>query len=607
MNKKKNKAVQGRHAVEPGENAKTQKAPEAGARPAQPSPAKSGASPLGAKAPASGAKQPASGAKQPASGAKAPAGGAKAPAKSKAPAAAGGATLAMPQAQRPGMPPGGGKAGPAGARQARPQGGGMLPVDMADAGKPHRKRKAGKIVGITFGVIFGVLAAVYIGVAIYFTGRFMPSSNIGDLDVSLMAAADAEQALSDSIQDYKLSISGEGFSLELSSSDAALSLDEGAVVGAMLEDMNPWLWPLELRKDHDETGKLVAESNGTGLEEAVRGAVATFNESAEQPVNATIAYDEAKSAFVVQPEKIGTALDPDAIIKAADEALAVLNPNVKLTDAHLLQPTVLSTDKALATAAANANTMIAANLVLTMAGDTAATVDADLISQWVVLGDDLTAALDDEALTAWVEQLASECNTVGTQRTYTRPDGKSITVSGGSYGWTVDNESLLATVRDAVTNGTTETVEVPTSTSGSAYNGVGQRDWGARYCDIDLSEQHVRFYDESGALVWESDCVSGLPNGKRDTPTGVYWLNQKASPSTLIGYENGQKTYETPVQYWMPFVGNSVGLHDANWQSSFGGSRYQTNGSHGCVNLPPSAAGELYGIIQSGDAVVCHW
>ena len=85
-----------------------------------------------------------------------------------------------------------------------------------------------------------------------------------------------------------------------------------------------------------------------------------FNASAEQPVNATIAYDPDQGAFAVQPESAGTALDADQIVRKADEALAVLNPKVTLTAEDLLKPTVLSTDAALATATANANTMIAA-------------------------------------------------------------------------------------------------------------------------------------------------------------------------------------------------------------------------------------------------------
>ena len=67
--------------------------------------------------------------------------------------------------------------------------------------------------------------------------------------------------------------------------------------------------------------------------------------------------------------------------------------------------------------------------------------------------------------------------------------------------------------------------------------------------------------------------------------------------------ENGEYEYETPVQYWMPFNGG-VGFHDASWQASFGGDVYTYNGSHGCINLPPDKAAELYEIIDTETPIV---
>ena len=400
----------------------------------------------------------------------------------------------------------------------------------------------------------GLLLIAYVAGSLYFTDRFMPNSNIGDINVSLMSAGDAEKVLVDSIKDYALSIDGQGFSLKLTASDAGLSIDEGKVVRDMLSDMNPWAWPFELQKDHDETAKLVATYNGTGLEDAIRSAVAAFNEGAAQPVNATIGFDDAQASFVIKPEAVGTALDADAVIKAADEAVADLDPQVKLTSEQLLKPTVLSTDPKLTSAADSANTMIKADLELLMAGTVAGTVDASLISQWVSLDDELAVTLDEGALTAWVDELAAVCNTVGTQRTYTRSDGKVVTVAGGTYGWEVDKDALLALVKDGVANGAANTVDIP--------------------------------------------C----------TQTGVYMVNAKQSPSKLIGYNGNEKIYETEVQYWMPFVGNYIGFHDADWQPAFGGTLYADGaGSHGCVNLPPSKAAELYGMLSSGDTVVSHW
>ena len=57
----------------------------------------------------------------------------------------------------------------------------------------------------------------------------------------------------------------------------------------------------------------------------------------------------------------------------------------------------------------------------------------------------------------------------------------------------------------------------------------------------------------------------------------------------------------------MPF-NDGVGFHDANWQPDFGGSMYMSGyGSHGCINLPPSAAAELYSLCSIGDVVVVHY
>ncbi len=55
----------------------------------------------------------------------------------------------------------------------------------------------------------------------------------------------------------------------------------------------------------------------------------------------------------------------------------------------------------------------------------------------------------------------------------------------------------------------------------------------------------------------------------------------------------------------MPFNGN-IGMHDATWRGSFGGSIYKTNGSHGCINLPRAAAKTIYENIEKGMPVLCY-
>ena len=55
------------------------------------------------------------------------------------------------------------------------------------------------------------------------------------------------------------------------------------------------------------------------------------------------------------------------------------------------------------------------------------------------------------------------------------------------------------------------------------------------------------------------------------------------------------------------FLTEGAGLHDASWRSSFGGSIYKTNGSHGCVNMPYSVAKAIYENIEDYTTIICRY
>ena len=144
----------------------------------------------------------------------------------------------------------------------------------------------------------------------------------------------------------------------------------------------------------------------------------------------------------------------------------------------------------------------------------------------------------------------------------------------------------------------------------AVYN-PGGADWGDRWVDIDLSEQWVRFYD-GGQLVEAAPVITGsvaVPGC--ETPQGSYYVNAMARDQTLVGQTDpatGKPRYKTPVSYWMPFSGNVIGLHDASWQTDWGGGAYLTeNGSHGCVNLQPEVAAWAWDFLHVGDPVIVHY
>ena len=53
----------------------------------------------------------------------------------------------------------------------------------------------------------------------------------------------------------------------------------------------------------------------------------------------------------------------------------------------------------------------------------------------------------------------------------------------------------------------------------------------------------------------------------------------------------------------MPFNGG-IGLHDAPWQTNFGGDWYLEHGSRGCVNLQYDVAETVFNNVDSGTVVV---
>ena len=173
-------------------------------------------------------------------------------------------------------------------------------------------------------------------------------------------------------------------------------------------------------------------------------------------------------------------------------------------------------------------------------------------------------------------------------------------VKGGNYGWKMDEEKEIKEVLDAVKHGK-QLERKPATTSDS--DNTSYQSLGNTYVEISKQKQHMFFY-KNGKLVLESDVVTGRPSG-HDTPGGIYYVSQKQRNRTLRGFNDDGSRYRAFVRYWMRFNG-SIGLHDAPWQSSFGGRRYQYAGSHGCVNLPSKVAKELYEVIDMYTPVIVY-
>lgn len=218
--------------------------------------------------------------------------------------------------------------------------------------------------------------------------------------------------------------------------------------------------------------------------------------------------------------------------------------------------------------------------------------------------DDMSGNVNDKAVAKFVSKLAKEYDTAGEKLHIKSLTGKEFDVNGGTYGWIIDQDGEAKQLKKDLESHKKVRREPVYLQKGE---GKYSHSIGKTYVDVDITLQKVNYFKD-GKRVFKCDCVTGNEIAGHSTPTGLYYLNSKSRNITLVGGgKKGSKGYyESPVSYWMPFIGQSIGLHDASWRSTFGGTIYKTAGSHGCINLPPDKAGELYDILEIGTPVIVH-
>ena len=314
------------------------------------------------------------------------------------------------------------------------------------------------------------------------------------------------------------------------------------------------------------------------------------------------AYVDMESGdFNIVKEVYGTTPDPDKYFNAVLESIELGNFMFKYNESdYITAPTVKSTDEDLIKYQKFCKKYLKQKITYEL-GDETFTISVDDLQG--MLSDDMDGSVDEEAVAHYVAGLCKKYDTAGVERTFTSLTGKKITVSGGTYGWTINKDAETAQL----------IADIQSHKNVSREPEFYQRGWGEyssslgkTYVDVDIAKQHLSYF-KNGKLAFETDVVTGCPAAGHSTVLGTFYINSKQRNVTLKGRENNGEKYESFVSYWMAFYGASYGLHDASWRSTFGGDIYKYNGSHGCVNMPPAKTGTLYNILEIGTPVVVHY
>lgn len=162
---------------------------------------------------------------------------------------------------------------------------------------------------------------------------------------------------------------------------------------------------------------------------------------------------------------------------------------------------------------------------------------------------------------------------------------KKVKVEGNVDVSKVGEYKETYTVTDSSKNKTTKEIKI-----------VVQEKFKNTYISVSISNQTLTYY-QHGKVALQSPVVTGYGG---DTPYGTYSILYKTTNARLVGANN---EYDTRVNYWMAFIGNSHGLHDATWRHSFGGNIYTYDPTHGCVNMPYDQIEALYYMAEEGTPV----
>ena len=237
-------------------------------------------------------------------------------------------------------------------------------------------------------------------------------------------------------------------------------------------------------------------------------------------------------------------------------------------------------------------------------GDASDVLDYQTFKDWMTVDSSGNVSFDWNHIADWIGQLADKYDTFGTDETFHTSLGETVTVTSMNYGWKMDEETEAAWLDETLKSGESATRQPQWLESAMARG--EENDIGDTYVEIDITNQRMWFYKDGQCLVDTPVVTGDATKDGYETPLGLYCLFDKEAKAILRGADNlSGKSYNTPVDYWMPFNGG-VGIHDAKWRASFGGTLYQGNGSHGCVNTPWDQAGIIFDNIEIGTPIVVY-
>ena len=371
-----------------------------------------------------------------------------------------------------------------------------------------RKKQAGytglKVAAITFGVLLAACAAVYIGISTYFTSHFFMNTEINGQDFSRKTVEDVQQYLQEQVQDYKLTILEKDNKTDtINGEEISLRYEENKDIENVLKSQNALMWPKCFFVKNSSKATVEVSYDRDALENRIQG-LESLKVEQVPPTSAYPKFDGTE--FVVEPEVTGTEVDVDILREKIHQYISEFQPELDMQAENCYAMPKYTSESGEVRAACNEmNQYLQASITYTM--DQPVVVDRTLISNWVSADNDMKVTFNEAAVREWLREFGKQYDTIGKTRSITSPYGKTVEVSGGTYGWSVDEDAEFTTLVNSIKNGEVVTKEPAYCDRAVSHSAP---EWGNTYAEVDLSAQHM-WYIVDGGIALETDVVTGVP------------------------------------------------------------------------------------------------
>ena len=442
-------------------------------------------------------------------------------------------------------------------------------------------------------ILAGIFLA-YLAASVYFMEHFFLGTAVNGENVEFQTVKQVNSLILEQAEGYGLTLLERGGTEEsVTAQQLGMSFSETENVRNYKRVQNGFLWPRMFWQQ--DTYQIAPDI--TFDEETFDETLASLScvREGEEPEDARV--ELTADGYELYPEQQGSRIKEDVLKEQVRAAAETLTETVDLEEAGCYEAPSLTADSPEITELTAKLDQWFATEVTYEFGSQTEVVDSSVVAGFIQL-DGCEASLSEEAVRAWVAGLADRRDTYKKSRQFNSTLRGVITVSGGNYGWQIDQETETAALLASVEKGETAAKQPAWSREGKAWG--DNNDVGDTYIEVDMGAQHMWAYKD-GALLIDTDVVTGNISRNYGTPSMVAAIQYKDRNAVLRG-----DNYATPVKYWMPFYGN-YGIHDASWRREFGGTVYLTNGSHGCVNTPPADMKVIFENIDSGTPVVLYY